>query len=494
MLTLATLWWLSFWTAVGLCVGSFLNAVIHRLPRQKSLRDPIWSFCPVCRHRIRWFDNLPVLSFVLLSGRCRHCGVPISTRYPVIEMSMALIVLMLVDSFFIGQVRTGLSTSVFGLTDRLSYDWPILLAHITLFACLLSMSAIDLEHYWVDIRFTNLATVVGFACHAMWTPAHSRDWVRPSDTTAVVSLFALAGLGITWVVVACQPPADVEGDEQEPDEEAEVFPEVTRARKPPPSLVSGPRAAGWVAGVLLLGTFVMLALDEANAVASLELRHTGRALLPLLMFFFLIVWESCAQRPSDIQIAEAIHQERHTARRMVLTELVHFLPAIVTGAFGLWLMTRGGEIPERISSGLHAGARIDGIAMMRNWSPLTGMATAASGYIIAGALGWAVRIVFTLILGKEAFGTGDIHLMSAAGCVAGWPVVVLGFFLTCVLAMAGWLIALPFKKTRALPLGPWLAISLLAVVLYYDGILSTPTVSRLIDAVQYLLLGQGSTS
>ena len=196
MSTLVTLWWLTFWTVLGLCLGSFLNAVIYRIPRRRSLRVPLWSACPHCRRRIEWYDNIPILSFILLGGRCRHCAVPISTRYLVIESAMALIVLMLLDAFLVGHVRRGLSVSDFGLTDRLASDWPILVAHVVLFACLLAMSAIDLEHYWVDIRFTNLVTIVGFTMHALWTPKHSLDWIRPFDATAVMSLFAVGGLGL----------------------------------------------------------------------------------------------------------------------------------------------------------------------------------------------------------------------------------------------------------------------------------------------------------
>ncbi|GAF67564.1 unnamed protein product, partial [marine sediment metagenome] len=141
-----------------------------------------------------------------------------------------------------------------------------------------------------------------------------------------------------------------------------------------------------------------------------------------------------------------------------------------------------------ISDALHARTGIGGLALLRNWSPLSGLATAATGYVIAGALGWAVRIVFTLVFGKEAFGSGDIHLMAAAGCVAGWPVVVLGFFLTCGLALVGWVAALPFKRTRALPLGPWLSLSFLAVVVFYDSIIEWPLIARAIDVVRLLFL------
>jgi leader peptidase (prepilin peptidase)/N-methyltransferase len=68
---LATIWWLFFWTAFGLCIGSFLNVVIYRLPRNQSLRNPVWSACPACGQRIRWYDNLPVVSYLMLRARCR---------------------------------------------------------------------------------------------------------------------------------------------------------------------------------------------------------------------------------------------------------------------------------------------------------------------------------------------------------------------------------------------------------------------------------------
>jgi prepilin signal peptidase PulO-like enzyme (type II secretory pathway) len=105
---------------------------------------------------------------------------------------------------------------------------------------------------------------------------------------------------------------------------------------------------------------------------------------------------------------------------------------------------------------------------------------------VAGAVGWIVRIVFTLAFGREAFGAGDIHLMAAAGCVAGWPVVVLGFLLTCILAIAGWLLCLPFKRTRAIPLGPWLALAFLIVVIYYDQIIEWRIIAHAVHTVHLL--------
>lgn len=486
MTTLEALWWLLFFAALGLCIGSFLNAVIFRLPRNRSLSNPLWSFCPYCRKRIAWYDNLPVLSFLLLRGRCRQCGVPISTRYVIIEAAMAVIVLMLVDAFLIGRIRTGLSDSAFGLTDRLAADWPLLLAHVILFACLLPMSVIDLEHYWVDIRFTNLATLAGVALHTFWTPRHSADWLRPWDTTAAMCLSALLAIGLFGIVLTCLTSSNNE-DSEEPGCDEPVLPSadaLPRPRRPPPSLASPSRAAGWIAVLILILLLIGLWSDESG---WMNLRHTGRALIPLIFFFALIVRESTVVRASDKQIVEAIQEERHSARRMVLAELGLLSPAVL-GAWIAWLLMHHPAVAEAFHQALRGEIRMGGSVLLRHWTPLAGAATAISGYLIAGAIGWTVRIVFTLAFGKEAFGTGDIHMMAAAGCIAGWPVVALGFFLTCGIAMLGWTATLPFKRSRAVPLGPWLSLSFLTVTVFYDPILSSRPIQQALSVFQFLFL------
>lgn len=77
-----------------MCLGSFLNVVIHRLPKEgQSIFHPRRSVCPACHHEIAWYDNLPLLSYLLLRARCRHCAKPISLRYPVVELTCGLLTL-----------------------------------------------------------------------------------------------------------------------------------------------------------------------------------------------------------------------------------------------------------------------------------------------------------------------------------------------------------------------------------------------------------------
>ena len=76
----------------GLAFGSFLNVCIHRIPRESSVVTP-HSACPRCHHAIRPYDNIPVLSWIILRGRCRHCGAPISPRYAAVELLTAFLFL-----------------------------------------------------------------------------------------------------------------------------------------------------------------------------------------------------------------------------------------------------------------------------------------------------------------------------------------------------------------------------------------------------------------
>jgi leader peptidase (prepilin peptidase)/N-methyltransferase len=109
---------------VGAVVGSFLNVVIHRLPRRESLVHPR-SRCPGCGVQIAGYDNVPIVSWLALRGRCRHCGEPISPRYPVVELLTALAFALVV--------------LVRGLDDDLVLELPFV-------AALIALAGIDLDH------------------------------------------------------------------------------------------------------------------------------------------------------------------------------------------------------------------------------------------------------------------------------------------------------------------------------------------------------------
>ena len=86
-------------SALGLAIGSFLNVCIYRLPQGLSIHSPRRSFCPECRTTIRFYDNLPLLSYLFLKGRCRHCGVEISKIYPLVELTTGILFLVSLHRF-----------------------------------------------------------------------------------------------------------------------------------------------------------------------------------------------------------------------------------------------------------------------------------------------------------------------------------------------------------------------------------------------------------
>lgn len=130
---------LVFVTAFGLVFGSFANVVIYRLPRGESIVKPR-SRCPSCGSAIRWYDNIPLLSWFVLGARCRDCGEPISWRYPAIEAASGLL-------FLLAGVRFGLD--------------PRTLVACFLFWMLLVLSVIDIDMMRLPNPLVALTAVTG---------------------------------------------------------------------------------------------------------------------------------------------------------------------------------------------------------------------------------------------------------------------------------------------------------------------------------------------
>jgi leader peptidase (prepilin peptidase)/N-methyltransferase len=124
----------------GLAFGSFLNVCIHRLPRQQSVVLPA-SACPVCHHRIKPYDNIPVLSWLLLGGRCRQCKTPITPRYAIVELLTAFLFLACYWRF--GLSLSALKYCVFSflITGLVFIDaeWKLLPDELTLTGLLIGL-------------------------------------------------------------------------------------------------------------------------------------------------------------------------------------------------------------------------------------------------------------------------------------------------------------------------------------------------------------------
>lgn len=134
---------------LGLAIGSFLNVCIYRIPRSDmSIYSPRRSFCPECNQSIKFYDNIPILSYLFLRGKCRHCKAKISIIYPIVELLTA--VLFLVMYYYFGQ---------FGKT--LNFLHALIFVSV-----LIPIAFIDAQHYIIPnvISLTGLVLGLGIVC------------------------------------------------------------------------------------------------------------------------------------------------------------------------------------------------------------------------------------------------------------------------------------------------------------------------------------------
>ena len=169
----------------GLSVGSFLNVVIYRLPREGlSITKPNRSFCPACQAHINWYDNIPILSWLFLRARCRHCRRPISARYPLVELAAGLLALY--------------------LWHRFSPSIPGFLFHFYFVMCLLAIALIDLELMVIPDHLSYPTAVLGLISAAVEPSVFlSGTWlwnqIEPAFGPRAASLAgAFLGLILGW--------------------------------------------------------------------------------------------------------------------------------------------------------------------------------------------------------------------------------------------------------------------------------------------------------
>ncbi|MHC4238957.1 MAG: prepilin peptidase [Planctomycetota bacterium] len=199
--------WFIFIFAFGSCVGSFLNVVIYRLPRDKSLVKPP-SSCPACGRHIQFYDNIPLISWLVLGRKCRHCKAAISPRYFVIELLTGVVFVGLFILYFRSDVRSSIGQVGQG-------GWFVYLLHIILLGSLIAASAIDLELWVIPISicwFATAAGVIGSCAGAylidvakikqyLLVPSTS-DIILREITVASLAAGALVGLVISLLLLA----------------------------------------------------------------------------------------------------------------------------------------------------------------------------------------------------------------------------------------------------------------------------------------------------
>jgi len=161
----------------GAMVGSFLNVCIVRLPLDKSVVFPA-SHCVHCKKSIAWYDNVPIISWLVLQGKCRHCEGPISVRYWVVELAAALI--------FWGFYR------YFGLS-------PLLLPYLVMAGCFMVAVFVDFAHRIIPDQVTVGGMAVGIVLSALIPALHPEGPTDAALGTAMAGTIVLVCMGLTFI-------------------------------------------------------------------------------------------------------------------------------------------------------------------------------------------------------------------------------------------------------------------------------------------------------
>ncbi|MCG2690937.1 prepilin peptidase [Candidatus Parcubacteria bacterium] len=195
----------------GLCVGSFLNCLIWRLHKNESMWNR--SYCPKCRKQIAWYDNIPVLSFILLRGKCRHCGKPISWQYPIVELIAGLLFVLAFFQnfqfsifnfqsisnfqFLISKQLLFFARDIFFISVMIVvfiYDlrWYLILDAVTLPACAIVL----ILNLFLGISWQNLLVsgIIGSSFFLIQFLISKGRWIGGGD----IRLGLLLGLALGW--------------------------------------------------------------------------------------------------------------------------------------------------------------------------------------------------------------------------------------------------------------------------------------------------------
>jgi len=240
------LFWLvvAFVGAFGLVIGSFLNVVIYRVPAGRSVVSPP-SACPSCGKPVRWFDNIPLVSWLVLRGRCRDCSAPISVRYPLIELATGTLFALLAVRFLGGASAESNDAQLIALAI-------VLLAFLYLGAVGIALVAIDLETHRLPNVLVMPSYIVGIVLLAIAA-------IVLGDFAALIrAAIGMAALFVAYLVMALAYPGGM------------GFGDVKLAG------VIG-LYLGWLGwGALIVGAFSAFLLGGIFSVALLVMKRVSR--------------------------------------------------------------------------------------------------------------------------------------------------------------------------------------------------------------------------
>jgi leader peptidase (prepilin peptidase)/N-methyltransferase len=279
-LILVTLW--------GACVGSFLNVVIYRVPAGVSVVSPP-SRCPGCAKKLAAYDNVPILGWLWLRGRCRSCKMKISVQYPLVELATALLFGGLVYAYYFTDLREVFRGAGIGTT------WAVLAVHLVLVGMMVAATMIDAKLYIIPLSLPWLATLVAFivlpsAVALGWVPGSALSAADPQTSwdqlipyeagrVPVIAICTALGLVVSIVLLrfkvlplsfAEEPPLPEGADPDDPNLIL-MHPHPRREVGKEILFLLGP-AVGLVLGLLLSHTFTLTG-DLAAVVGGVLLGY-----------------------------------------------------------------------------------------------------------------------------------------------------------------------------------------------------------------------------
>jgi len=402
-----------FMFAFGACAGSFINVVVIRIPRGISVVCPP-SHDPATGTRLKWWENIPVFSYLALRGRSRYTGERIPIQYFLMEVGTAALFAGLYLLFYVSGLRDDWARwTVLG-------NWPVLIVYCVLVACLLAATIIDARLFIIPLEIPWFATAAAFLVLPIASYFYWGAWEAAPRVTGQWLFAGIGGgigLAIALVFLRLGVLPQSFAEEHTGNEETEP---------------QGGDAA-----------------DQPPDAEPLDAKHGD---VP-------------AGQELDFGSPEEWLAHPHP-RREVLKECLFLLFPIV-GMITAYQMNILADVQLPRAATTFGGVLI--------------------GYLGGCGLVWGIRILGTLMFGKEAMGLGDVHLLGAIGAVMGAVESGLVFFIAPFMGLLGAVVFMFIAKVykselRSIPYGPYLAAGAVAVMILHEPLMAafgTPVVDLL---------------